>query len=106
MARPSSLTAERREAVERALGAGAPLRVAAASVGVSARTLSRWIEQGHVVRRTLTVVPDSSFEDTLPENDESVQKMLLGVVLRAAEGGDWRASSWLLRQRWPTRYGR
>jgi hypothetical protein len=105
MARPTSLTTERREVIERALGAGAPLRVAAASAGVSARTLSRWLAQGHVVRRELRVVPDASGEDSLPDDDVEIQRTLLSTVYRAAEAGDWRASAWLLAKRWPQRYG-
>jgi hypothetical protein len=107
VARPSSITDKRRDAVERALAAGAPLRVAASSAGVSARTVSRWLEDGLVVRRTLSAVPDEFAASTeLPDDDEAVQRGLLASVLEAARKGDWRASVWLLRTRWPARYGR
>jgi hypothetical protein len=104
--RPSTYSAERGEAVERALAAGAPLSVAAASVGVSTRTLNRWLEHGLVARPPLRAVPDDGHERELPDDDEAIQKALLGSVLAAARRGDWRASVWLLERRWPERFAR
>jgi transposase len=103
MARPSSLTSERRDAVERALAAGAPLNIAAASAGVSKRTVSRWLEDGSVARRELSVVPES--ERDLAD-DATVQRELLESVFAAASRGEWRAATWILERRWPDRYGR
>jgi hypothetical protein len=108
VARPSALTAERRDAIERALAGGAPISVAAASAGVSARTVSRWLGEGLIVRRDLAAVPEldeTTVGPTAVEDDEAVQRALVRAVVRAAQH-DWRAASWLLRQRWPTRYGR
>jgi hypothetical protein len=108
MARPTSLTAERRDVIERALAGGAPLSVAAASAGVSARTVSRWLGEGLLVRRALAAVPGPESEtpdDPARWDDEAVQRALVRAVLQAAQH-DWRAASWLLRQRWPNRYGR
>jgi hypothetical protein len=96
MARPSSLTAERREAVERALAQGAPLSVAAASAEVSPRTVSRWLTEGRVVRRRLAAAPEP--EPPAPGEDLSVEKALVATVLRAARE-DWRAAIALLRWR-------
>jgi hypothetical protein len=90
VARPSSITDERRDAVERTLAAGAPLRVAAASAGVSARTVSRWLEDGLVVRRSLSAVPDElDASRELPDDDEAIQRELLATVLGAASGIPW-----------------
>ncbi len=88
MARPSSLTAERREADEKALAAGAPLAVAAASAEVSARTLSRWLEQGHVARRTLALAPEPEPEAVAPGDELDVERALVSVVMRHARH-DW-----------------
>jgi hypothetical protein len=105
VARPSSLTDERRDAIERALAAGAPLDIAGASAGVSARTVSRWLTDGHVVRRRLAAVDDPAVGIAeLPEDDDEIQQRLLATVLRAADAGDWRASVWLLKARWPERF--
>ena len=90
MARPSSLTAERREVAERALAAGLPLSVAAASAEVSPRTLSRWLQEGQIVRRRLAAAPEPPPNEPAPPEPD-VEKVLVGVVLRAARD-DWRAA--------------
>ena len=104
--RPSSLTDERRETIERALAAGAPVSIAASAAGVSTRTVFRALEDGRVVRRSLSAVQDDDERRDVLEDDETLQRALLGVVLRAAKNGDWRAATWILAKRWPTRYGR
>jgi hypothetical protein len=107
MARPSSFTAQRGDRIERALAAGAPLHVAGAAGGVSARTVARWLERGKLVRRSLSAVPepDDVEDSTLPADDGAIQRALLGSVLSAARH-DWRAATWLLERRWPDRYAR
>jgi hypothetical protein len=105
VARLPSFSPERGNAVERALAMGASLGVAGASAGVSARTVSRWLEDGLVIRRELRAVPELDAAE-LPDDDEEIQRELLATVLSAARNGDWRAATWLLRQRWPQRYGR
>jgi hypothetical protein len=108
MARPSSFTAKRGLDVERALAMGAPLSVAGASAGVSARTVSRWLEDGLVVRRELSAVPEPdevSDDRSLPGDDDAIQRALIGAVLNAARN-DWRAATWLLERRWPERFAR
>ena len=107
MSRPSTATPGRLKAIEAALARGAPLGVAAASAGVSRRTVSRWLAEGYVTRRSLSAVPDPGGPDVAsgdPE-DEAIQRALLGTVMGAARE-DWRAAAWLLRTRWPSRYGR
>jgi hypothetical protein len=109
MARPSSLSVERREAVERALAQGAPLSVAAASAGVSPRTVSRWLAEGEVVRRDLVAVPEpedpAAAGGALADDAVGIERALVGAVLTAAKT-DWRAATWLLERRWPRRYAR
>jgi hypothetical protein len=97
VARPSSLTADRREAAERALTAGLPLSVAAASADVSPRTISRWLQDGLIVRRHLAAAPEPPPAEPAPPEPD-VEKVLVGVVLRAARD-DWRAAIALLRWR-------
>jgi hypothetical protein len=104
MPRPTIYTAERGEAIERVLAQGAPLTVAAAAANVSSRTVSRWLHEGLVVRRSLSAVQDTGAAD-IPDNDEAIQRELVGIVMHAAET-DWRAARWLLEERWPGRYRR
>jgi hypothetical protein len=108
MARPSVLTAERREVAERTLAQGAPLSVVAASAGVSPRTVSRWLAEGQIVRRDLVAVPEPiepAAGGALGDDDVGIERALVGSVLTAAKT-DWRAATWLLERRWPRRYAR
>jgi hypothetical protein len=102
MGRPSALTVERREAVEKALAAGAPLAVAAASAQVTPRTVSRWLAKGRVVRRQLAAAPEPEpgWQVDRPSNDGEldVERALVATVLRASQR-DWRAAIALLRWR-------
>ena len=84
------------------------MSVAASAAGVSTRTAFRALEDGRVVRRSLSAVSDDDECDRgdVLEDDETVQRALLGVVLRAAKNGDWRAATWILAKRWPERYAR
>jgi hypothetical protein len=107
MGRPSTLTAARKDAVERAFAVGAPLSVAAESAGVSRRTVSRWLGDGRVVRRSLSAVPDEPVaEPVVGGDDDAIQRALVATVLRAAQRGDWKAAKWLLETRWPDRFRR
>ena len=87
---------------------GTPVSIAASAAGVSTRTVFRTLEDGRVVRCSLSAVSDDNQPDRgdVVENDETVQRALLGVVLRAAKNGDWRAATWILAKRWPERYAR
>jgi hypothetical protein len=97
MARPSSLSEERRETIERALAQGAPLSIAGAAGGVSARTVSRWLQEGRLARRQLHAAPDP--EPTVPGEELDLEKALVAIVLRAARNGSWQAAIALLRWR-------
>jgi hypothetical protein len=103
MGRPSSLTAERRETVEAALASGAPLSVAAASAGVSTRTVNRWLEDGLVARRRLVAVPEPNESATDLPGEETIERAVIGAILKAAKT-DWRAAAWLAERRWPRKY--
>jgi hypothetical protein len=76
MGRPTLLTPEMRERVERELSAGAPQRVVARRAGVGERTLRRWIGDGKISR---------------PE--------------RPAADADWRAAAKALETLFPERWG-
>ena len=105
MPRPPALTDERRDAIERALAAGAPLSVAAAAGNVSSRSVSRWLGDGSVVRRKLSGVPEPDASAGGELDEEQLQRALVASVVRAAQH-DWRAATWLLERRWPSRFAR
>jgi hypothetical protein len=103
MGRPSSLTAERRETIEAALASGVPLSVAAASVGVSERTVNRWLEDGLVARRRLVAVPEPGGDSADLPGEGTIERAVIGSILKAAKT-DWRAAAWLAERRWPRKY--
>jgi hypothetical protein len=71
MARPTLLTDHVREELEDALATGVPVRIAAASVGVSRPTVYEWLRRGLVVRPRprLRLV-----EDELPREEEDLRE--------------------------------
>jgi predicted DNA-binding transcriptional regulator AlpA len=107
MARPTLLTDEVREELEDALASGVPVRIAAASVGVSRPTVYKWISRGLVERRPKLrlVESESSAAEELPE-EEKIERAVIGSILKAASGGDWRAAAWVAERRWPRKYAR
>lgn len=66
MARPTKLTPELRDHIEQELGDGAPVVVAAQRTGVSPRSLTRWLSQGHVTRPSAPDAP-LAFADAPPD---------------------------------------
>jgi transposase len=105
MARPAP-EREKIEAVEHELARGATLDEAAARVGVSRRTVARWLQRGWAVRRQLHPVEDDEPRvDPATLSDDELEEQLLAVIYRAAtEKHDWRAAKLLLEAkagRWP-----
>jgi hypothetical protein len=60
--RPLSLTPERRAAVGELLAAGAPIRTTAIAVGLSERTVHRWVKAGIVGRPPKSPGRSGAFE--------------------------------------------
>jgi hypothetical protein len=94
MARPSVLTPERVREVEARLAGGASVKRAAQSIGVSGRTLSRWIAEGRVQRRSLRLVSGRTTEEPDLGGREFERALVSGIVRAGSE--DWRALAWLL----------
>ena len=79
---PSVLTPQTTREVEARLAGGASIRKAAQEIGVSPRTLSRWLQEGRVQRRSLHLVGDqASAEPTV--GGREFEKALVGGILRA-----------------------
>jgi transposase len=98
--RPSLLTEERRADLTLALAEGVPARIAAASVGVSPRTVRHWLATSDLRERV------AELRDTRSEHaDAENEARLVLLILRAAQH-DWRASAWWLERRYPERWGK
>jgi transposase len=81
------------------LAHGVPVGVAAKSVGVSARSLRRWLHQGDLRERVAELRTAQRVEP-----DALSEARLVVLILKASEH-DWRASAWWLERRWPERWG-
>lgn len=110
VAPPSVLTAELRAKIERELATGAKLDVVGQRVGVTGRTLERWLAAGKIVRRRLEPVSDDAPPPVpqLPVSERIAQAEpgLVGEIIAAAKRGHWQAAAWLLERATPERWGK
>ena len=92
--RPSKYRPDTVAAIIVAVETGATYRHAAASVGVSERTLHDW------------QVRHPQFSQALKTAEASACMAAIGTIRRAAEAGTWQAAAWYLERRYPAEYGR
>ena len=92
--RPSKYRPDTVAAIIAAVEGGATYRHAAASVGVSERTLHDW------------QVRHPQFSQALKTAEASACIAAIGTIRRAAEAGTWQAAAWYLERRYPAEYGR
>jgi hypothetical protein len=92
------------------LGSGVTPRSAAEQVGIGYPTLTRWLRLGaagdpryrelHRARSEPRPVPAD-----LLERLRDAEPGIVGSIVRAAQGGDWRAAAWIAERVWPERWG-
>ena len=106
MARPTKLTAETQEKIVRAIRAGNYPEVAAAHAGIHPATHYRWMERG-------ALEGDAPEDDPYRHYRAEVERALadseaaeVGLIVKAARDGDWRAAAWVLERRFGDRWGR
>ena len=92
--RPSKYRPDTVAAIIAAVEGGATYRHAAASVGVSERTLHDW------------QVRHPQFSQALKTAEAMACMAAIGTIRRAAEAGTWQAAAWYLERRYPAEYGR
>jgi Homeodomain-like domain len=97
--RPSKLTPERLDDLVVLLAARVPVEVAARSVGVSRRTLDRWLRQEELRERV------AHARAAGPEGADALTEARLVVLLLRAASVDWKASAWFLERRYPKHWG-
>jgi transposase len=97
--RPSKLTAERRDDLTLVLAEGVPVGVAARSVGVSPRSLRRWLAEGDLRERV------AELRSARRVQPDAISEARLALLILKASEHDWRASAWWLERRWPERWG-
>jgi hypothetical protein len=96
--RPTKLTAGVEDDLVLMLGAGVPTAIAARAVGVSERSVERWL-QGELRQRVAEARARSR------EQTDAVSEARLVVLISLAAKDNWRAAAWLLSRRWPERWG-
>jgi len=97
--RPSKLTKQVEADLTVLLAQGVPVKLAAASVDVSPRSVRRWLAEGDLRER----VAEVRAAERTPVDDATAQARMVLLLLRAAQH-DWRASAWWLARRWPERW--
>ena len=101
MGRPSKLTPAVAARILEAVELGATWERAADAAGVGASTLGLWRRRGEAGE-----VPYVTFIAALKRAESAGVERALRSIRKAAEGGAWQASAWLLERRYPADYGR
>ena len=101
MPQPSKLTAEVRRIVLEGLRLGLFHAQCAALAGVDIRTLDRWLRKGNSGGASAYV----SFAREVERASAEGERDYVGQIQRAAQGGAWQASAWILERRAPKRWG-
>ncbi len=96
---PTKLTPALADDVVLLLAAGASSARAARAVGVSERSVTRWLRNGLAVRVEQARAAG-------PVSSEALTEARLVVLLARAAQFDWKAAAWWLERRWPERWAR
>ena len=102
MARPSKLTDDVQATLIKALEGGNTRASAAASAGISASTLHRWMRRGE----TDTTGPFRELWYAIKRAEAVCQIRCLDLIAAAAAEGRWQAAAWILERRWPESWSR
>ena len=105
MGRPLSLTDDLQATVCASLRDGNYLETAAAVAGVTARTLRRWVQQGHDARKRKVRNRYRRFIDAVEQAQAAGEAEHVGTI-SAARYDHWQASAWWLERTRPERFGR
>ena len=101
MGRPLKLTPEVEARLVEAVELGATWERAADAAGVGASTLRDWRQRGEAGEK-----PFAAFLASVKRAESAGVERALRSIRKAAEGGAWQASAWLLERRYPADYGR
>jgi hypothetical protein len=100
MGRPNKLAPEVRESILRSMRLGLFAEQAAQLAGIAERTLDDWIRKGRD-----GVEPYASFYSDFSAAKAQGEQSYVGVIGKAAAGGNWNAAAWILERRHPKRWG-
>lgn len=95
MGRRTKLTAEIRQKIVTAIQAGATYDLCAQFAGISPSTLYRWMQQGREGKDRRK----KEFLEAIKRAESHGAIQNLGLIQKAANDGDWKASAWILERR-------
>lgn len=101
--RPSKLTPTVQESILSAISTGVTYEVACAHAGIAYSTLRNWIvaaEQGDKDPAKVELL------EALKKAEAEAELSCVARIRKAAIGGQWQASAWLLERRYPERWSR
>ena len=97
--RKTKLNPEIQQRVVRGLGLGLTYDHAAAYAGIDRATFYRWLARG---RRDADNGEESifrEFSDAVKESEGMAAAQCMARIVKAADGGTWQASAWILERR-------
>ena len=101
--RPPCYSKDKASRVLEAVRRGLTYHQAAAYAGISYSTLNRWRQQGQWEEAGGKY---REFWIKLEQANGEAALRLVGRIEDAAEGGDWKAASWILERRFPLFWGK
>ena len=99
--RPTKLTPEMLERVDKALRAGLYRKDAARWAGISPATFCNWLLRGEAQRKGKF----REFLDAVVNAEQQTKNLMVGSVLVAAKK-DWKAAAWWLERKFPHDWGK
>ena len=98
--RPTKLTPETQSRFITGLKLGLTYKLAASYAGVDEATIYRWMQRGRQEDEGIYF----EFCKSVKEAEGSCAAQLMARIQRAAEGGTWQASAWILERRFGYRH--
>ena len=95
MARSTKLTKEIQDRIIQAIQTGATYEICAQYAGIGASTLYLWMKQGREQKSKATI----EFLENIKRAESRGAIANLGLIQKAAQDGDWKASAWILERR-------
>ena len=95
MARSTKLTKEIQDRIIQAIQTGATYEICAQYAGIGASTLYLWMKQGREKKSKATI----EFLENIKRAESRGAIANLGLIQKAAQDGDWKASAWILERR-------
>tara|TARA_Y100000401_G_C8322545_1_gene226262 strand:- start:276 stop:728 length:453 start_codon:yes stop_codon:yes gene_type:complete len=97
--RRSKLTREVQDRIVKGLKLGLTYEHAAAYAGIDRATLYRWLARGRRDADNGEKSIFSEFCDAIKESEGLAAAQCMARIVKAAEGGTWQASAWILERR-------